>query len=324
MKCLGPYTSEADGTTNMKVLILSAAPTVTLLMTRAHKLVTQVLLTLLFSFSQLGMLSGAWPTALSTEHYGQAAELICAYVYNAATLNNTKRPHNVKTQITPPTSHRVGLGEAGDALISRICALSSSILRQAKLWRNQGRPWPSARVQGVGAGHVIKMLGKSMKILEVDKRSLMLSSPLTVAVAVNGSRKSNCALKWALERFSDEGKVMFKLLHVRARITTVPTPRFGAWGCFAFGEDTKDIITTNSEKLLRMASRGNVNMPQKFKLIKKEARSSSFDSDDPLQTTGDANLQIQRPLPSCHALRDYNLCLGCSSQMWVIGDDGIV
>ncbi|KAK9144569.1 hypothetical protein Sjap_004472 [Stephania japonica] len=68
------------------------------------------------------------------------------------------------------------------------------------------------------------MLGKSMKILEVDKRSPMLSSSLTVAVAVNGSKKSNCALKWALERFSDEGKVMFKLLHVRARITTVPTP----------------------------------------------------------------------------------------------------
>ncbi|KAK9130794.1 hypothetical protein Sjap_011281 [Stephania japonica] len=82
----------------------------------------------------------------------------------------------------------------------------------------------SARVQGVGAGHVIKMLGKSMKILEVDKRSLMLSSSLTFVVAVNGSRKSNCALKWALERISDEGKVMFKLLHVRSRITTVPTP----------------------------------------------------------------------------------------------------
>ncbi|KAK9130785.1 hypothetical protein Sjap_011272 [Stephania japonica] len=71
---------------------------------------------------------------------------------------------------------------------------------------------------------VIKMLGKSMKILEVDKRSLMLSSSLIVAVAVNGSRKSNCALKWGLERFSDEGNVRFKLLHVRVRITTVPTP----------------------------------------------------------------------------------------------------
>ncbi|KAK9145277.1 hypothetical protein Sjap_005180 [Stephania japonica] len=71
------------------------------------------------------------------------------------------------------------------------------------------------------------MLGKSMKILEVDKHSLMLSSFLThVSVVINESRKSNCALKWAFERFSDEGKVMFKLLHVRARITTVPTPMY--------------------------------------------------------------------------------------------------
>ncbi|KAK9120851.1 hypothetical protein Syun_018468 [Stephania yunnanensis] len=68
------------------------------------------------------------------------------------------------------------------------------------------------------------MLGKSMEVLEVDKRSLMLSSSLTVAVAVNGSRKSKYTLKWALERFSSEGKVLFKLLHVCARITTVPTP----------------------------------------------------------------------------------------------------
>ncbi|KAK9130798.1 hypothetical protein Sjap_011285 [Stephania japonica] len=47
----------------------------------------------------------------------------------------------------------------------------------------------SARVQGVGSGH-----GKSMKILEVDKRSLMLSSSLTVAVVVNGSRKASVLL----------------------------------------------------------------------------------------------------------------------------------
>ncbi|KAK9093376.1 hypothetical protein Syun_028287 [Stephania yunnanensis] len=73
-------------------------------------------------------------------------------------------------------------------------------------------------------GLMIKMLGKSMEVLEVDKRSLMLSSSSTVVVAVNGSRKSKYTLKWALERFSSEGKVLFKLLHVCARITTVPTP----------------------------------------------------------------------------------------------------
>ncbi|KAK9085824.1 hypothetical protein Sjap_026235 [Stephania japonica] len=105
----------------------------------------------------------------------------------------------------------------------------------------------SARVQGVGAGHVIKMLGKSMKILEVDKRSLMLSSSLTVAVAVNGSRKSNCALKWALERFSDEGKV-----------TTVPTPN--------------EYFNSRMPIVVKGITQGGC-----------ESRSSSFDSDDPLR-----------------------------------------
>ncbi|KAK9092609.1 hypothetical protein Syun_027520 [Stephania yunnanensis] len=73
-------------------------------------------------------------------------------------------------------------------------------------------------------GLMIKMLGKSMEVLEVDKRSLMLSSSSTVVVAVNGSRKNKYTLKGALERFSSEGKVLFKLLHVCVRITTVPTP----------------------------------------------------------------------------------------------------
>ncbi|KAK9160539.1 hypothetical protein Syun_006880 [Stephania yunnanensis] len=45
---------------------------------------------------------------------------------------------------------------------------------------------------------------ESMEVLEVDKRSLMLSSSSTVAVAVNGSRKSKYTLKWALERFVSE------------------------------------------------------------------------------------------------------------------------
>ncbi|KAK9134684.1 hypothetical protein Syun_014014 [Stephania yunnanensis] len=53
-------------------------------------------------------------------------------------------------------------------------------------------------------GLMIKMLGKSMEVLEVDKRSLMLSASSTVAVAVNGSRKSKYTLKRALERFSSE------------------------------------------------------------------------------------------------------------------------
>ncbi|KAI8006525.1 U-box domain-containing protein 35 [Camellia lanceoleosa] len=47
---------------------------------------------------------------------------------------------------------------------------------------------------------------------------------LTVAIAINGNRSSKYIIKWALEKFVPEGAVMFKLLHVRPKITAVPTP----------------------------------------------------------------------------------------------------
>ncbi|XP_066372947.1 U-box domain-containing protein 35 isoform X2 [Miscanthus floridulus] len=46
----------------------------------------------------------------------------------------------------------------------------------------------------------------------------------TVAVAVSGGRSSRHALKWALDKFVPEGRVLFRILHVRPAITMVPTP----------------------------------------------------------------------------------------------------
>ncbi|GKV17532.1 hypothetical protein SLEP1_g28025 [Rubroshorea leprosula] len=47
---------------------------------------------------------------------------------------------------------------------------------------------------------------------------------LTVVAAVNGNRKSKYVVRWALNKFIPEGNLILKLLHVRARITGVPTP----------------------------------------------------------------------------------------------------
>lgn len=55
-------------------------------------------------------------------------------------------------------------------------------------------------------------------------RALPPPAHLTVAVAINGNRKSTKIVKWALENFLPEGKTFFKLLHVRHKITAVPTP----------------------------------------------------------------------------------------------------
>ncbi|KAE8663344.1 hypothetical protein F3Y22_tig00112988pilonHSYRG00173 [Hibiscus syriacus] len=51
------------------------------------------------------------------------------------------------------------------------------------------------------------------------------SATLTIGIAINGSRESKYVIKWALEKFIPKGNTVFKSLHVRARITVVPTPK---------------------------------------------------------------------------------------------------
>ncbi|XP_004307786.1 PREDICTED: U-box domain-containing protein 35-like [Fragaria vesca subsp. vesca] len=63
------------------------------------------------------------------------------------------------------------------------------------------------------------------EIIAEDNDTLQIPSPLSiVAIAINGNRKSKYIVKWALEKFIPEGNNFFKLIHVRARITGIPTP----------------------------------------------------------------------------------------------------
>ncbi|XP_020263497.1 U-box domain-containing protein 35-like isoform X2 [Asparagus officinalis] len=62
-----------------------------------------------------------------------------------------------------------------------------------------------------------------MEIEEMKERGESLSN-LTVAVAVNGTKNSKYALKWALEKFIPEGRIFFRLIYVQPKITMVPTP----------------------------------------------------------------------------------------------------
>ncbi|XWS36979.1 hypothetical protein CRYUN_Cryun19dG0003900 [Craigia yunnanensis] len=64
------------------------------------------------------------------------------------------------------------------------------------------------------------------KEIEEAEGELILPPPptLTIGIAINGNRKSKYVVKWALENFIPEENVVFKLLHVRAKITAVPTP----------------------------------------------------------------------------------------------------
>lgn len=53
---------------------------------------------------------------------------------------------------------------------------------------------------------------------------LLLLPPPVVAIAINGHSNSKYVVQWALDKFVLEGNALFKLLHVRPRITAIPTP----------------------------------------------------------------------------------------------------
>ncbi|KAM1126504.1 hypothetical protein ACFX2B_041177 [Malus domestica] len=48
--------------------------------------------------------------------------------------------------------------------------------------------------------------------------------PSVVGIAISGDKNSKYIVRWALVKFVPEGNVFFKLIHVRPRITGVPTP----------------------------------------------------------------------------------------------------
>ncbi|KAH0451400.1 hypothetical protein IEQ34_018699 [Dendrobium chrysotoxum] len=63
-----------------------------------------------------------------------------------------------------------------------------------------------------------------MEIQEIEEIGERLAASYqTVAVAVNGSKRSKRVVQWALNKFVPEGMVHFRLLYVRPKITRVPT-----------------------------------------------------------------------------------------------------
>ncbi|CAL9207123.1 unnamed protein product [Musa hybrid cultivar] len=72
---------------------------------------------------------------------------------------------------------------------------------------------------------VEKEEGKDFGIGEMEEGNRLVHDSLsTVALAIDGTKKSKYVIQWALNKFRDEGRVMFKLLHVRPRIKMIPTP----------------------------------------------------------------------------------------------------
>ncbi|URD80388.1 U-box domain-containing protein [Musa troglodytarum] len=71
---------------------------------------------------------------------------------------------------------------------------------------------------------VEKEEGKDFGIEEMEEGDRLVHDSLcTVALAIDGTKKSKYVVQWALNKFGGEGRVMFKLLHVQPRIKMIPT-----------------------------------------------------------------------------------------------------
>lgn len=80
-------------------------------------------------------------------------------------------------------------------------------------------------------------------------------SDSVVAVGLSGSRKDKYNVKWALEKFVPEQQMHFKLVHVRPKISRIPTPMGNYIPISGVREDVaaayrKDIESQVNEKLL--------------------------------------------------------------------------
>ncbi|CAN6460250.1 unnamed protein product [Victoria cruziana] len=64
----------------------------------------------------------------------------------------------------------------------------------------------------------------STEMFNLVKEKSPSAPTMTIAVAASGKKNSKLALKWALENFISDGrKLTFKIMHVRPRITAVPS-----------------------------------------------------------------------------------------------------
>ncbi|KAG7537478.1 U box domain [Arabidopsis suecica] len=74
------------------------------------------------------------------------------------------------------------------------------------------------------------------------------SQPLTIAIAISGSSKSKNVVKWALKKFGSEENVIFKLIHIHPKLTSVPTP---SGNTVSISEAPEDVAATYRQKVMQ-------------------------------------------------------------------------
>ncbi|EOA12722.1 hypothetical protein CARUB_v10028126mg [Capsella rubella] len=74
------------------------------------------------------------------------------------------------------------------------------------------------------------------------------SQPLTIAIAISGSSKSKNVVKWALNKFGSDKNVVFKLIHVHPKLTSLPTP---SGNTVPISEAPEDVAATYRQNVMQ-------------------------------------------------------------------------
>ncbi|PAN48475.1 hypothetical protein PAHAL_9G384400 [Panicum hallii] len=134
----------------------------------------------------------------------------------------------------------------------------------------------------------------------VPESSSSSDPPITIGLAVSSSKSSKYAVKWALKNFSARERTRFMLIHVRQKVTLVPTPM----GNYIPVDQVRDDIASAYEKEVECEAQNMLLMYKNMCNGKVEAEILVVKGDDVAET-------ISGVVSACQI---HKLVVGVSSQ----------
>ncbi|KAJ1296254.1 hypothetical protein BS78_01G285800 [Paspalum vaginatum] len=134
----------------------------------------------------------------------------------------------------------------------------------------------------------------------VTESSESSDSSITIGLAVSSSKSSKYAVKWALKNFGARERARFMLIHVRQKVTLVPTPM----GNYVPVDQVRDDIASAYEKQVECEAQNMLNMYKNMCDGKVEAEVLVVKGEDVAET-------ISGVVSACEI---HKLVVGVSSQ----------
>lgn len=123
----------------------------------------------------------------------------------------------------------------------------------------------------------------------VTESSPSSDSSITIGLAVSSSKSSKYAVNWALKNFGTRQRIRFMLIHVRQKVTLVPTPM----GNYVPVDQVRDDIASAYEKEVECEAQNMLLMYKNMCDGKVEAEVLVVKGDDVAETISDVVLACQ-------------------------------